>query len=686
MATTRKYQVNATDVINSAISDGAQIQFLHGTQSALNNLATSSIISGAFYLTDDTNRLYIGKGSGANATVEPLSDSIIKVANVAALSSIKPVTGPDKDGNVISSFYYAIAENVLCIYVEGSGDTSGHWIQINPDTDTYINSSEVTLAVSNTTDKATFTAKLTQTTNTKNNSTDHDATIDEEFVTQWGVETDTGLSVTNSGDNTIKLFNEHHLGVSGKDTNLESRTSAAINILDRNDDVVSTVTVIGDIVDDSDDAEQYFSNYITVSTDSANTINISGANLHAEDIKKITQTNDSGTLTTTLTRYRGNAHDNLTTSITPSITYGKDQSHKNTLFDGTQEDVDRSAVATLDVYSIDEVDQLIKNHLTDFDALKYVGVIDERYKPTYEESTEGWKIFNPEDIQHGYTYKVTASNLITTTGILFVDADALTSYNQKYSASERFALIGDLLIADVTEKDENGYLEEPTLNKWDYVPSGDDQTYYGAKLTDRIGFGLYERTSGKQPVEVGQIEFGHGTLNNAADNLITIDQTETDHGTKILLGHNTVTCTPQTLDQVVQEEASAASTEVVHTTALSTQSDEILVVDSITVNSQGHTTGIKSKTLKLLDTNATLKTVSLDPSQLSTTGDNRLVGEETTGILITNTVALNHASGNTDSITDTYRMVSQNQNLTIAAQSTQGATPTVAFNLVWGTF
>jgi DNA polymerase sigma len=99
-----------------------------------------------------------------------------------------------------------------------------------------------------------------------------------------------------------------------------------------------------------------------------------------------------------------------------------------------------------------------------------MGVIDKR--PTNEENGT---IYHPTDVQHGYTYKVTASNIITTNGILIDGEDKLTEYNTRNNKSERFALIGDLLIADVQEKDSNGnYLNPPILKKWDYVPSGDD--------------------------------------------------------------------------------------------------------------------------------------------------------------------------------------------------------------------
>ena len=88
-------------------------KFLRGNSA---NLANVTIEDGAFYLTTDTHRLYVGQGTELCS----VNEGVTTVANVAAL----PESG------IAGEFYYATEENVLCVF---NGKT---FVQINPDTDT----------------------------------------------------------------------------------------------------------------------------------------------------------------------------------------------------------------------------------------------------------------------------------------------------------------------------------------------------------------------------------------------------------------------------------------------------------------------------------------------------------------------------------------------------------------------
>ena len=88
----------------------AQFSFKRGLQANL----PSTGVDGAFYLTTDTHRLYVGQGTD----VVPVNEGVKSVDNVAAL----PSTATAGD------FYYAKAENILCVY---NGVT---FVQLNPDT------------------------------------------------------------------------------------------------------------------------------------------------------------------------------------------------------------------------------------------------------------------------------------------------------------------------------------------------------------------------------------------------------------------------------------------------------------------------------------------------------------------------------------------------------------------------
>ena len=166
-----------TDVKN------ANVKFLNGLQRNVNDLITNGgATKGAFYLTSDTHRLYIGQEDNNRNNIVipvPVNEGVTTVANVAALSSLSTTeTG---------AFYYAAQENILCVY------NGSQWVQINPDTNTtikYFYSTIVDTAASN---KSTLTYVLTE-------STDNEKTTAVDFVGANGitVSSTSGLHPANS--------------------------------------------------------------------------------------------------------------------------------------------------------------------------------------------------------------------------------------------------------------------------------------------------------------------------------------------------------------------------------------------------------------------------------------------------------------------------------------------------------
>lgn len=96
-----------------------KVMFKMGSQANINALFNGGATNGTFYLTDDTNRLYIGKNGKAVA----VNQGVIQVENVNELNSTEAEMG---------QFYYVKGSNILCVR---SGDK---WVQINPDTDTKV--------------------------------------------------------------------------------------------------------------------------------------------------------------------------------------------------------------------------------------------------------------------------------------------------------------------------------------------------------------------------------------------------------------------------------------------------------------------------------------------------------------------------------------------------------------------
>jgi hypothetical protein len=97
----------------------AELMFKRGTQDSLNTIiAEKQAIDGCFYLTSDTNRLYIGQGDKTAPVL--LNQTVQIVDKVASLPASPPAEEND--------FYYCIHENVLAVY------TADGWTQINPNT------------------------------------------------------------------------------------------------------------------------------------------------------------------------------------------------------------------------------------------------------------------------------------------------------------------------------------------------------------------------------------------------------------------------------------------------------------------------------------------------------------------------------------------------------------------------
>lgn len=117
----------------------ANIAFKRGIHSKLPTTA----VDGCFYLTTDTNRLYVGQGT----ELVELNKSITEVSSVANLPEANVADG---------QFFYAVAENVLCIRRENA------WQQINADHNDTIQTTGVTVGTSGTTDAVKVSGSVSQ--------------------------------------------------------------------------------------------------------------------------------------------------------------------------------------------------------------------------------------------------------------------------------------------------------------------------------------------------------------------------------------------------------------------------------------------------------------------------------------------------------------------------------------------
>ena len=122
----------------------ANVSFKRGLSTALSNV---TVEDGVFYLTTDTNRLYVGQGSN----LAELNQSVTTYATWKDMEK----NAPKQKGQ----FYYAIQENVLACYLP----ELNKWQQINPDhndnDDTYISS--LTVAPVDTSETGKLKYKIT---------------------------------------------------------------------------------------------------------------------------------------------------------------------------------------------------------------------------------------------------------------------------------------------------------------------------------------------------------------------------------------------------------------------------------------------------------------------------------------------------------------------------------------------
>jgi hypothetical protein len=108
--------------------DNNKIKFLQGTAEKLASLSSSE--AGAFYLTNDTHELYVGLGKNQKPVALNRWVDIVKNR-----TEIVNIPAYEKTGKL----YYVTEENILCTW----DSTQGTWIQINPDTNTALNSVEI---------------------------------------------------------------------------------------------------------------------------------------------------------------------------------------------------------------------------------------------------------------------------------------------------------------------------------------------------------------------------------------------------------------------------------------------------------------------------------------------------------------------------------------------------------------
>ena len=326
----------------------ANVGFKMGVQEALETIhENKTAIEGTFYLTSDSNRLYIGKGDG---TVAPVNEGVITVDKVENLPSVS-----DADLTA-GSFYYAKEDNILCVY------NGQQCVQVN----SVVTNTGVANTVATIEGVATVTTSVTDSLNqTKSGS--------------FSIKGADGISIESNGT-TITISGSP---VELKTAEVEGENAAIIQHVHKDGTAAGAAKIIGGTnvtVEGSEDG-------IVISAEDLNTTNSSVAVTNGAESGFIVSVTDS---------------DNKTVSggFDPIIKIGKTESEVKFV----------SGVADLDVYTIGEVDAIkegleeqLAQELKAFNAMEYqgtVGAID---------ATVGTEL-PTEGVKNGFSYLVTGDN------------------------------------------------------------------------------------------------------------------------------------------------------------------------------------------------------------------------------------------------------------------------------------
>ena len=657
-----------------------------GTQDSLNALlklgAKAGAVNGTFYLTSNTNRLYIGKADGS---IAPINAGIITVDRVS------PQTGDPGDytylptsgsKDVVGNYYYATQDNILCVY------NGQQWVQIN----SVVTNDDMTTEVSAVTGGAQVTSTVTQTAGKEVTDSfkitgekgvvvtadaDNDViklSADQITVAATAGQKDATVTLTSdlltNGSQAFKIVggtNVDSIGVSGnnitinvKDTINESLT----NSLSTSNGKVSVSTTVspseGQEVTGSYSvtgtngisvASNTAGDTLTITADQVevgvgaitNGAAVSLASDLVDSTKKdfnIISGNDNVTVSVDGKNVKISTVDkdtkidkieatalNAGYSITATPNVGEELT---TSFDpvisfgktGAKSDVHFvNNVASLDVYTTSQTDALIASELKLFNAMMYKGAIPSGGSlPT-------------TNIAIGDTY--------------LVSSDGFVHNGTTYPA-------GTMAIArpanDGVQEDSNGFIPADSV-VWDFVTGSQVDTLYGF---DALTNGIQLTANGTGVA---------GTLTvNGDNNDITVSSSKSSGKDQVLtVSHKTYagTNTPATATAMTNKQSAY----------------NIVAIDSLTLEN-GHISGYTTKTYTVTDTNANLTDYSAKVAGIT----------DVNGVSVSQSVTLTPSAGEEETKTAAFSIKSLNDNLKVAAESAAATNAGITINLEWGTF
>lgn len=618
---------------NTTIVPGTSLGFKVGTQSSLNALLQENAfaaVPGHFYLTEDTHRLYVGN---SDKSLSPVNQGIQFVRN---LGSLPPVTTENARKEVQGQFYYVEDDNILCIF---SGDK---WVQINPDT--YLKGTSQADPPEIKNSKAVNSivavykedgAPNTAIVKTRVQDTNDGSTAVHTAAGWFSITGGKNVGVTlseGSREITLDVPDGALYELKPKTVNDESGYSHRVDI-----ELIETKNGIKTVADTISLVEGEGSVYPVLKDGK---IELHGGGLAGATVQMKMEGNK---FVITLIDSNGSQ---LRTELTPVITIGDNEKVYFTYENGVLN-------ATLNVYTKDQIDAMLKQKLNSLDAMYFAGTIGSP-NGTVTNFTQLKALTN---LHSGATFK-----LISTFDISDVNAAGITleGFN---GVDDETMEPGDLIIITGTE-DSDGNLVSGI--KYTYVPSGNDvDLYFQPNVATQKEIKLTDSSDSNR---VYKLKFtGDEDTNNRIQLTGTVSSNSLEQTIKI--AHAEITPTKSTGTQVSQNGDNSEA--------------EYSAITGITVDKTGHITDIQTTKLKLWSNQLTsvVATASVDSASKTTTGETIYKGK----ISKIYYDAASNQLGGIGKVND-WQLSSDTLKITQTAKGDKNTTADLSINMVWGSF
>lgn len=470
------------------------VLFKRGQQANL-NAAGFTPQDGTFYLTTDTNRLYVGQKDGSKTELKLLNQTVNIIDSFASLPTFAP-----NDGTHEHDFYYLEAENILAVWTKkkgtGSAGQAYEWVQINQQAE------EIRLADNGVALSFTDNQNSTNTIDLNLEITESDNTTTSDSI---AIEGTNGITVSSNAAN-------NKLTISGTTYNLTK-----VDTLNSNNDITSSAISLNDGAQSSTYNLKPGEN-IRFASVNANTLQISATDTVLDDTNQAQSLTLSapGTLSLAIEDTSHNSINGSASGLAIKLDNGVNGADYALLTNNSD------TTSTAKIYSKAEIDRKFNG----LNGMTYKGTIGGAGATVNEVPTTG--------VHNGDTYVIVQDGLNLNSN----------SLNNSITGS---VTVGDMLIATGTEGND-GVI---TSNlKWTYIPSGNDSladvTYSADVDTSDVSIGLVNGSLSQDEIArikiVGQngvdVASGAGSTNQKLD---------------VVVSHSTVTTTNNLVNNVAPD-------------------------------------------------------------------------------------------------------------------------------------